>query len=204
MAQIVCMDCGKEVPERVRKCPHCGALIACATAYWTSSSTRGSKMGGVLRVARFILIVVALGAAYWAWQATTSDKKAPFSAGLKGAFREPTNVVDERVPMSAGQNVSYAFGVETDARVHVSVISAGCPVDVMLMPKAEAARFARSGGSLFGGGYDFRPNLSLAQVGLMDKTEVVPKGEWSLVVMRPEDAAAGRAKASVSIALTVY
>ncbi len=204
MALIVCMDCGKEVPERVRKCPHCGALIACATAHWTSSSTGSSRRGGLLRAARFVLIVVALGAGYWAWQATTSDKKAPFSAGFSAAFREPRRIADERVALKAGRHVSYAFGLETDSRVHVRVTAVTDPVDMMLLPRTDAEKFRDAGGDLFGGGYSGFPALCSRQVGMLDKTEVVPKGEWALVVVRPEERGSGRTESPAEIAVTVY
>ena len=106
--------------------------------------------------------------------------------------------------MKEGQHVSYAFGLETDSRVHVRVIATADALDVMLMPKTEEEKFRQAGGSLFGGRYTCRQDLSSTQVGWLDKTEVVTKGERTLVVMRPKEASPGKEGASAEIAVTVY
>lgn len=204
MALIYCMECRKEVSDRAGRCPHCGAPIASGKSSWKPASSGSAGRGRALSAAKYVFFAAILGAAWWIWQAATSDTKAPFSAGLSAAFREPRTVADGRVALKAGQHVSYAFGLETDSRVHVRVTALAAPVEMMLMPKAEAERFRNAAGDLFGGAYSGFRAFSSKQVGLMDKTEVVPKGEWSLVVVRPKDASPDKEEASTEIAVTVY
>ena len=204
MALIVCLECRKEVSDKARKCPHCGAPIASATSAWRPAASGSVNRSRAVRAARYVFFAAVLGAAWWIWQAATSEKKAPFSAGLTAAFRDPMKVADERVALKEGQHVSYAFALETDSRVHVRVIATGDALDVMLMPKTEAERFRQAGGSLFGGGYAGRPDLSSRQVGWLDKTEVVTKGEWALVVMRPKETSPGKEGNAAEIGVTVY
>ena len=204
MALIVCLECRKDVSDKARKCPHCGAPIASGVSTWKPGAAGPLKKKPAIRAVKYVLVIAVLGAAWWIWQAATSDKKAPFSAGLAAAFREPRKVADTREALKGGQHVSYAFGLETDSRVHVRVIAMADAVEVMLMPKTEAERFRNAEGNLFGGGYTCFEALSSRQVGWLDKTEVVPKGEWSLVVMRPKAASPGKEGAPADIAVTVY
>lgn len=203
MVLIVCLECRKEISSKASKCPHCGAPIAPDTSVWRPAPSGPTARSAAIRAAKYVLLAAALGAGWWIWQAATSDRKAPFSAGLGGAFREPRTVADGRVSLKAGRHVSYAFGLDTDSRVHVRITALAAPVDMMLMPKADAARFGAAGGDLFGAGYSGVPALSSARVGMMDKTEIVPKGEWALVVARPKGDSAGEESAA-EVALTVY
>ncbi len=208
MALVVCIECQKEVSDKAEQCPHCGARIRPAptptatAACWTPVST-GRSRSSAWRVVRYILLLAVVAAGWWVWQSMTSDKKAPFSAGFSAAFREPRTIADERPSLKAGQNVVYTFALQTDARVHVRVTAVTGPVDMMLLAKADADRFRSAGGELFGGGYSGHPAFSETQVGMLDKTDVVKKGEWALVVMRPKGAA-GAESAPAQIALTVY
>ncbi len=203
MGLIYCMECRKEVSDKARKCPHCGAPIARANLPWAPAAS-GSRTGGALRAAlKFVLFVAVVGGGWWIWQAMTSDTKAPFSAGLTAAFREPRKVADERITLKAGQHVSYPFALETDARVHVRITAVADPVDMMLMSRADAEKFRGAGGNLLGG-YSGFPALSSRQVGMLDKTEVVPKGEWSLVLLRPKDTPSPKPEAAADVAVTVY
>ncbi len=204
MARVVCMECRNEVSDNAEKCPHCGARLApgAAAACWTPVST-GRSRGSAWRVVRYILLLAVLAAGWYVWQSMTSDRKAPFSAGFSAAFREPRTIADERPSLKAGQNVMYAFALHTDSRVHVRVTAVTGPVDTMLLSKADAERFRSAGAELFGGGYSGHLAFSETQVGMLDKTDVVKKGEWALVVMRPKGAA-GRESAPTEIAVTVY
>lgn len=204
MALIFCMECRREVSDKARKCPHCGAPIAANTVSWIPAPSGSRNRGGAVRAVKFVLLIVVLGAAWWGWQAATSDKKAPFSAGFTAAFREPRKIAEERVALKPGQHVSYAFGLETDSRVNLRITAVTCPVDMMLMSKADAERFRTAGGDPFGGAYSGFPALTSTQVGMLEKTEVVTKGEWTLVVMRPKGGATGTESAPADIALTVY
>ncbi len=204
MARVVCMECRKEVSGNAEKCPHCGARVApvAVAACWTPVAT-GRGRASAWRAARYILLLAVLAAGWWVWQAMTSDKRAPFSAGFSAAFREPRTIADERLALKAGQNVVYAFSLQTDSRVHVRVTAVTGPVDMMLLTRADADRFRSAGGELFGGGYSGHPAFSETQVGMLDKTDVAKKGEWALVVMRPKGAA-GPESVPAEIGLTVY
>ncbi len=148
----------------------------------------------MLRVVKVVLFIAVLGGAYWVWQAATSDKKAPFSAGFTAAFRDARKIADDRLALKPGQRVAYAFALETDSRVHVSITAVADPVEMKLMSKGDADRFLKAGGDdLFGGGYSGYPAFSGKQVGILDKTEVVPRGEWALVVVRPREGGSGKA-----------
>ncbi len=204
MALIVCLECRKEVSDKAGKCPHCGAPIASPTSAWRPAASGSPMKGRAIRAARYVLFAAVLGAAWWIWQAATSGKRAPLSAGLTAAFRDPVKVADERVALKEGQHVSYPFALKTDSRVHVRVIATGDALDVMLMPRTEAERFRQAGGSLFGGQYAGRQDLSSRQVGWLDKTEVVTKGDWALVVMRPKESSPGKEGNAAEIAVTVY
>lgn len=205
MSLVFCMECRKEVSDKARKCPHCGAPIAPGAASRVAGAPRSRKSGGAIRaVVKFVLFVAVVGGGWWIWQAATSDRKAPFSAGLTAAFREPRKIADERLALAAGRHAAIGFGLETDSRVHVRVTAVTDPVDVMLMSKADAEKYRKAGGDLFGGGYTGLPALSSRQVGMLDKTEIVPKGEWSLVLLRPRDGGSGKAESSADVAVTVY
>lgn len=204
MALIFCVECRQEVSDKARRCPHCGAPIAASTVSWVPAASGSRRAGGAMRVATVVLFIAVLGAGWWIWQATTSDKKAPFSAGFTAAFREPRKIAEERVALKPGQHVSYAFGLETDSRVNLRITAVTSPVAMMLMSKADAERFRTAGGDLFGGAYSGFPALTSTQVGMLEKTEVVTKGEWTLVVMRPKGGATGTESAPADIALTVY
>ncbi len=204
MGLIYCMECRREVSDKAGKCPHCGAPFAAGSASWVAARTSLRTRGRAFRVLKFVLLAAVLGGAWWIWQAATSDKQAPFSAGFSAAFREPRTIVNERPTLAAGRHIAYAFTLRTDSRVHLCITAVTCPVDMMLMPKAEADRFRNGGGDLFAGGYSGHPALSGTQVGILDKTEVVGKGDWALVVSRPKAGAAGPESAGIEIALTVY
>ena len=212
MALVVCIECKKEISDKAETCPHCGARIApggsgaatATAACWTPQMATGRARGNAWRIVRYVLIVVVLAAGWWIWQATTSNQRAPFSAGLSGAFRESRTVVDERQTLKAGQHLAYDLALQTDSRVHVRVTAMAAPVDMMLMSKQDGRQFLNAGGELFGGGYAGHAAFSEAQVGMMDKTEVVKKGDWTLVVMRPKGGATSPESAGVEIGLTVY
>jgi hypothetical protein len=140
-----------------------------------------------------------ISVSYWVWRASTSNRAAPLSAGIFAGFRQPKTVVDERVELKQEQFVSYSFGLKTDSRVEIQVKAVPQHVDVILMKKEEADKLRQNSGRISGGEYKHMQALSSNQVHWMDKTEVLPKGEWSIIVMRSSEAAT-----SLNVIVTVY
>jgi hypothetical protein len=202
MSLIECPECKKQISDKALKCPQCGAPIASIS----SPSPTGhsfSKKGTKIRIILALLVII-VGVSYWFWRASTSNRAAPPSAGLSAALRQPVKVVDEQVELKEGQFVSYFFALRTDARVQVQVNAQPKHVDVMLMTKEEADKFRQVSGSLFGGQYTYRQAFSSKQVLRMDKTEILPKGEWTIIVMRPSEALLFQKGTSLNIIVTVY
>jgi hypothetical protein len=72
------------------------------------------------------------------------------------------------------------------------------------MRKEDADRLRQTPGRLSGGEYKYVEALSSKQVHRMDKTEVLPKGEWAVIVMQPSEALSFQERTSVSIVVTAY
>jgi hypothetical protein len=98
----------------------------------------------------------------------------------------------------------YTFRLVTDSRVRVQVAAEPKNVDVMLMTKEDQEKFRQAAGKLFGGQYTYRQALSSQQILRMDKTEVVPQGEWSIVVMRPAESLLFQEQTKANVVVTVY
>jgi uncharacterized membrane protein YvbJ len=207
MSLIECPECKKQISDKALKCPQCGAPIASIsspTSTGPSLSKKGNKIRIILLALLVALLVIIVGVSYWFWRASTSNRAAPPSAGLSAGLRQPVKAVDQQVELKEGQYVSYSFALRTDARVQVQLNAQPKHVDVMLMTKEEADKFRQVSGSLSGGQYTYRQALSSKQVLRMDKTEILPKGEWTIIVMRPSEALLFRKGTSVNIIVTVY
>ena len=210
MALIECPECKKQISDKALACPQCGVPIASAlssTTTETSTPAEASgpaKKGSKVYPAFLVLLVIAAAGIFWLWRSATSDRAAPPSAGLAGALRQPRKVIDERIELNEGRFVSYSFKLGTDTRVRVQVTAEPKNVDVMLMTKEEAEKFRQVSGNLFGGQYTYRQALSSKQILRMDKTEVVPEGEWSIVVMRPQESLLFQDKTSANVVVTAY
>ena len=210
MALIECPECRNQISNKAPACPQCGVPIASTLSALTTETTASpevsgsAKKGFKIHPAFLVLLVVAAAVIFWLWRSATSDRAAPPSAGLSGALRQPDKLVDERIELNEGQSTFYSFRLRTDARVRVQVTAEPKNVDVMLMSKEDQEKFRQVAGKLFGGQYTYRQALSSKQILRMDKTEVVPEGEWSIVVMRPQESLLLREKTTANIVVTVY
>ena len=210
MALIECPECKKQVSDKAPACPQCGAPIVAAPPMPSpetpvpAETPAPAKKGPKIHPVFLVLLVVAAAGILWLWRSATSDRAAPPSAGLSGALRQPKKFVDERIELNEGQSMSYSFRLGTDSRVRVQVTAEPKNVDVMLMSKEDQEKFRQVAGKLFGGQYTYRQALSSQQILRMDKTEVVPEGEWSIVVMRPQESLLFRDKTSANVVVTVY
>lgn len=206
MALRECPECKKQISDKALRCPQCGAPRVSIAPQDPKTLGLFEKPKKRIRSRIFLLLPLAIiiGISYWFWRASTSHRVAPPSAGFFAALRQPKKVVDERLELKEGQFVSYPFALRTDARVEVEVNAEPKHVDVMLMTREEASKFRGISGRLSEGEFAYGQGLSSKQVHRMDKTEVLPKGEWTIIVFRPSEALLSREGTSVNIIVTVY
>lgn len=206
MALIECPECKKQISDKALRCPHCGAPKVSIASPIPGAPGLFEKPRKRTRIRIFLLLLLAIivVVSYWFWRASKSSRVAPPSAGIFAAFRQPKTVIDERVELKQGQFIFYRFGLRTDARVEVQVNAEPQHVDVTIMTKEEADKLRQTSGRLSGGEYKYVQALSSKQVHRMDKTEVLPKGEWTVFVFRPSEALLSQEGTSVNITVTVY
>lgn len=210
MALIECPECKNQISDKASACPKCGVPIASTLSTPTTETPASPEVSGPakkafkVRPVFLVLLVVAAAGVFWFWRSATSDRAATPSAGLSGALRQPKKLVDERIELNEGQSMSYSFRLGTDSRVRVQVTAEPKNVDVMLMSKEDQEKFRQVAGKLFGGQYTYRQALSSEKILQMDKTEVVPEGEWSIVVMRPQESLLFQDKTTANVIVTVY
>ncbi len=201
MALIRCSECGKEVSDKAAACPNCGAPLD------TNSQPPNlpiRKRPSFFALALLGVLVILLGGGFLYWRATTSQSAAPPSAGLAGALRESQTVVREKTELNEGAYKVYSFSLSSDSRIHVKVGADPQPVDVMLMGNDEAQKFSRVQGQLFGGQYTYRQALSSKHVLSMDKTEVLPRGSWAIVLLRPREHVLFQKSTAVNVVITAF
>jgi hypothetical protein len=206
MALIECPECGKQISDKALRCPECGAPKVSKASPIPRAPGLFEKPRKKARRRIFLLLflVMIIGVSYWFWRASTSDRAAPPSAGIFAVFRSPRTVVDKRVELKPGEVISYRFSLKTDSRVEVQVSAQPQQVDVMTMTQEEAAKLRPALGRLSGGECAYVEGLSSQQVHNMDKTEVLPKGEWTVFVFRASEAVSFQEKTSVNIIVTAY
>lgn len=210
MALIECPECKNQISDKASACPKCGVPIASTPSTPTTETPASPEVSGLakkafkVRPVFLVLLIVAAAGVFWFWRSATSDRAAPPSAGLSGALRQPKKLVDERIELNEGQSMSYSFRLGTDSRVRVQVTAEPKNVDVMLMSKEDQEKFRQVAGKLFGGQYTYRQALSSEKILQMDKTEVVPEGEWSIVVLRPQESLLFQDKTTANVIVTVY
>jgi len=222
MAMIKCPECNREVSDKAPACPQCGAPIAAPVSSPVPSAPVGAPVSSPppnevpisksrhasplpLILLAVLAGVVLVGVLFWVLRSTNSDRAAPLTAGPMAIFRQPKKLVDERIQLNEGNASIHPFTLNADARIQVQVTADPKPVDVMLMTREELEKFQKALASpLAGQQYTYRQALSTKQVLRMDKTEILPSGEWSIVVMRPREAILFGAGTSANIIVTAY
>ena len=189
MALTACSECGNQVSDKASKCPHCGASL---------------KSHGCLIVIGVILIaVVAFYGISWLieWRAAHSDTAAPPSAGLAGAISPSQELANAAVELDEGQYQYYSFQLKRDSRIHVKIAAAPKHVNVMLMTPSQAELFREASPSEV---FYYSEVLHGDKVVRFDETEIVPEGEWVIVVFRPPENIWSPQSTVVDIMITVY
>ena len=204
MAWKNCAECGKPLSNKDPTCPHCGAAATSGTQSGKPVDTAPRKH---LSPRKLVTIVVLIGLEcllFWRWGANNSDKAVPAAAALAAPTSPPEKVVHERNQLQEGQSAAYSFTLNSDARVHLEVTATPKPVDVLLMSSDEAIKFRESQKKVFGGDYAYRQTLSALHILTMDKTDILPQGNWVIVVVRPQETILFRKDTAASMILTIY
>jgi hypothetical protein len=210
MALIKCAECGREISDKATACPQCGAPVAKplppgVPANWQAElEILKAKEKEGTRPVFLVALAVILGVGFFLYRAATSNTAAPASAGLGAAFRQPQKVVSERISLKEGQARMYGFQLRSDSRVEVKVEASPKNVDVMLMTSAELERFKKATGELFAGRYTYRQSLSRKSILDMKETEILPAGQWAIVVRRPQESMLFGDGTAASVDVTVY
>jgi len=194
MALINCAERGKQLSDKASACPQCGAPPKPSPK--TSSTVR--------RIVVVLMLGIAVLFAWGVWRVIPRAKAVPLSADLKVALRQPKKVVNERVQLNEGQHVQYSFTLNSYARIQVKVTAQPKQVDVMLMTRPQAEKFREAAGKLFDGQYSYQKALSSQSVLHMNRTEALPRGEWSIIVKRPSEAMLFQDPTAAEIVVTVY
>jgi len=205
MALINCGECGKEISDKAVTCPQCGAPVAGGTEpiLEASAEVAPPKKKKGTRPAFIVLALILVGGFFWV-RAGSNNRTAPPSAGIADQLRQPQVIVSEAVSLKEGESKMYTFTLNTDARVQVQVEASPKKVDVMLMTVADLETFKKAMGKLFGGKFSHRQTLSSEGVVKMDQTDVVPAGQWAVVVMRPAEALLFGKETKATVSVTVY
>jgi hypothetical protein len=204
MALIECGECNRQVSDKAPACPGCGAPIASAKAPSPVATARPvaaqpKKRGTLLP----LLLVLLCGAGYLAYRANSGPAGSISPAGSPPVFRQPEKVVSERIGLKEGEARMYTFTLRSAAKVEVKINAGPKNVDVMLMTAADLASYKKAHGKLFGGRYTYRQALSRQGVLEMAESDMLPPGEWAIVIQRPNESLFGQDTAA-SIGVTVY
>lgn len=207
MALIECGECKRQVSDKAPACPGCGAPIAAsAVAHIPVATARPTDADPKKKKRNLLPLLLALlcGAGYVAYRANSGPAGSIAPSGSAPVFREPEKVVSERLGLKEGQAEMYSFTLRSSARVEVRINANPKNVDVMLMTAAELEGYKTAHGKLFGGRYSYRKALSRQGIQAMTESEVLPRGEWAIVVQRPDEDAIFKHDTSVSVDVTVY
>ncbi|HEY2384929.1 MAG TPA: hypothetical protein VGK48_27455 [Terriglobia bacterium] len=127
------------------------------------------------------------------------------------AFATPTSppqdVIHQRSQIKEGDSATRAFFLDKDSRVRIEITATPRPVDVMIMTGDEAAKFREGEGKFFAflaPEYTYQKSLSAQDVMTMDKTDILPQGNWVLVIAHPREAVFFKKDTVVSTVLTIY
>jgi hypothetical protein len=198
-----CAKCGRKISKAASVCPNCGTLARSASRARTAPRRRLSSK-------KLALLAVVIGLEFLIFRrpgANDRDKGAPAVAAFAAPMSPPQNVVHQRNQLKEGQSATYSFFLVQDARVRIEITATPKPVDVMVMTSDEAAKFQEGQGKFFAflaPGYTFRQTLSAQDVVTLDKTDILPRGNWVIVITRPREAIFFKKDTAASTILTIY
>jgi hypothetical protein len=206
MALIECSECSRQVSDKAPACPGCGAPVSRARAVVPEVSRIQPAATPRKRSQWFWPLVaglVALGVLMYRNVANSpSIPSPPPTPGWM--LRQPQKVVSEKIGLKEGQAMMYTFTLRSESKVEVKISANPKNVDVMLMTAADLAAYKQARGKLFGGHYSYRKALSRQGILEMTEAEVLPSGEWAIVVQRPDEDALFKHDTSASVDVTVY
>src|SRR5262245_3309393 len=186
MSMIDCPECGNQISDKAPACPNCGVVL---------SGTKKAERFPRYKIVLLVVLIVA-GAILGGWWR--------YFIGPQSVLRQPKVVVDERVALNEGQSLIYRFVLKSASRVEVEVNAQPKQVSVMLMSDADAESFRKANQMVFGGQFSMRQAVSSENILSMNKTEILPQGAWSIVVMRPLEAILFGESTTAQIKVTVY
>lgn len=203
MALIQCAECQKEVSNKALSCPNCGAPVSGISSAEAISMPIAPSLGKRPFVRPGFLLAFVLAATFFVifGRGVTS---MPIVGELLAFFREPQKVVDERVRLNERTSNIYSFRLDADSRVRVQVNAHPNAVDAMLMTQVQADKFKAVSKKLLGGKFTYQQALSSKNVLRMDKTELLPAGEWAIVVSRPSEGILFQESSTADVVVTVY
>lgn len=193
MPLVKCDECLGQVSDQAFECPHCGVPLR--------SRPRVKKGVTWLGLAAF---VIAFAVGYYVVRAANSDEAAPPSAGLAGALRPSQELLDTSYEIDEGGYFFQSFELLTDARVQLEVYARPESVDVMLMTPSDFENYREVQQDLSGGKFTYRSSLSSKEVVRFDQTEILPKGEYVIVIARPIENVLFPQSTTTDITVTVY
>jgi hypothetical protein len=212
MAMIECTECGRQVSDKAPVCLGCGAPVSSTKTATVSSGgapaatvtpTVPKKSGRALPWL-MALIGVVVFLVYHSSVGPSSRPSLATPEGLREVIRQPQKLVSERISLKEGQAEMYSFTLASSGRVEVKVNASPKDVDVMLMTADELKKFQAALGKAFGGRYTYRQALSRQKVLGMTASEVLPAGDWAIVIQRPVEGALFHDDTAASVDVTVY
>lgn len=196
MALVKCGECSNEVSDKATTCPKCGAPVVVMAAVTTPPAeaprpAQATPAQAVIAVPpakkgqspqrRILTIGVLLGLVWLIFKLGTGSS-------LAGALRGPETIFNETVEVEEGGARGYGFMLPTSRRVDVEVKASPKKVNVMLMTEAQWEKYQKVKGNLFGGEYEFKQALSHTDVLAWTGTDILPAGQWRVVIERPREA----------------
>ena len=156
----------------------------------------------------FVAVLIGLEfLVFWRRGANNRDKAAPSAATFVAPGSPPQSVLHQRNQLKEGESATHSFFLAQNARVHIEITATPKPVDVMVMTSDEAAKFQQGQGKFFAflaPEYTYRQTLSAQDVSTMDRSDILPPGNWVIVITLPRQAVFFKKDTAVSTILTIY
>jgi len=189
MALIECRECNKQVSDKATTCPHCGAPVEHPTTEAVEKQPeqadkpkRAEKeqwkyRKPLLTIVSLVILAVVI----------VIFMRVRSGSSLRGAVTGPETIISEKISLKEGQAMSYSFTVPSQRRVEVEVEARPKAVNVMLMTESDWKKYKKAKGALFGGKYTYRRALSSKSILKMKESDILPAGNWKIVVERPSE-----------------